>query len=104
LQRYSGASEYQRGINRGPETETKRKDEHKIARHHLNMLETGIAQGPVHTLLGSKCEGTGIFRSQLRQLGDVLIDGLQRGHHPRILARLPPAGEYEPPRRQQRAM
>ena len=50
-----------------------------------------------------RCEGerAGVVRPVLRQLGDVLVDRLQRRHEKRIFARIAPAGERQPARRSQ---
>ena len=50
----------------------------------------------------AKANGPGIFRPLLRQFRHVFVDRLQRRHHPRIFARLAPAGECQPSRRPQR--
>ena len=52
--------------------------------------------------LGGKRKRPGIFRAGRRQFWHVLADRLHRRHHPRIFARLAPAGERQPPRWPQR--
>ena len=46
----------------------------------------------------AKANGPGSSGPLRRQFRDVLVDGLQRRHEERIFARLPPAGESQPPR------
>ena len=60
------------------------------------------AQNSVYALFRGERERPGIFRPLLRQFRHVLVDRLQRRHHPGVFARLAPAGERQPPGRPQR--
>src|SRR5579872_1222987 len=89
-----GGAERNRGVGSAVEAAAERDVEREILLLQLNVREARAGKYAAHPFVAAERERPGIFRSELRHFRHMLIDRLQRGHHPAIGARLAPAGEH----------
>ena len=93
VERSAPGADLQRGLHRCVEPASDRDVEGQRDRLHLNSFESRVNKDTAHAIFRGERKGPRILRPLRRQFRDVLIDRLQRRHHPRIFARLAPAGE-----------
>src|SRR4051812_12748631 len=93
--RAGGWPDLKSGLRRRLQTAPDREVERDVARLHHDLPESCLAEDAADALLRRERERTRIFGTELGQLRDMFVGGLERRHEKRVLPRLLPACEHQ---------